>query len=156
MPGNVDLDLSRPGLLPEDLFFGENILAVQAWEDVEWWYATSFSLGAEELDKQLELVFHAVDGDAEYYVNGRPSAPRPTRSSSTRRDQLCGPAGHNDLVVYLRPPRPPAEASELVPCGRSRIRSATTASGCASRLMLTAGTSCLAPCQRGSGGRWNW
>ena len=116
VPGNVELDLSRPGLLPKDLFFGENILAVRAWEDVEWWYATSFSLGADEVDKQLELVFHAVDGDAEYYVNGQAVGT----STNSLIEHIVGissaaRAGHNDLVVYLRPARPPAEASELVP-----------------------------------------
>ena len=116
VPGNVELDLSRAGLLPEDLFFGENILAVRDWEDAEWWYSCILALGAEELASSPELVFYGVDGDAEYHLNSRLIGTS-ANSLVEHSFALAGAAreGDNELVVHLRPPRPPAEAAELVP-----------------------------------------
>ena len=116
MPGNVELDLSRAGVLPGDLFFGENILAVRDWEDAEWWYSTSFTVTAGELGRQPELFFAAVDGDAEYFVNDR-LVSTSANSLVEHSFELAGAVreGSNDLVVHLRPMRPPVGADALVP-----------------------------------------
>jgi beta-mannosidase len=37
VPGNVELDLSRNGVLPQNLFFGANILLLKEYEYYEWW-----------------------------------------------------------------------------------------------------------------------
>ena len=37
VPGCVQLDLSRAGYLPADLFFGENIIEAEKYEGWEWW-----------------------------------------------------------------------------------------------------------------------
>ena len=36
VPGNVELDLSKAGVLPEDLFYGLNILEAEKYETYEW------------------------------------------------------------------------------------------------------------------------
>jgi beta-mannosidase len=116
VPGNVELDLSGAGLLPADLFFGENILAVRAFEDAEWWYSCGFDLDAGELASAPELVFHGVDGDAEYLLNGE-ALGTSTNSLIEHRFAIgrAGQEGRNELVVHLRPLRPPAAADEMVP-----------------------------------------
>ena len=38
VPGETPLDLSRQGVLPADLFFGENIKKLKPFELYEWWY----------------------------------------------------------------------------------------------------------------------
>lgn len=68
VPGCVQLDLSREGYLPADLFMGENILEAEKYEDYEWWYERSFT--APEDKKNVYLVFEGVDCIAEYYLNG--------------------------------------------------------------------------------------
>lgn len=68
VPGCVQLDLSREGYLPEDLYMGENIKETEKYEDYEWWYETSFSSPAER--ENVYLVFEGVDCIAEYYLNG--------------------------------------------------------------------------------------
>jgi beta-mannosidase len=116
VPGNVELDLSRAGVLPEDLFFGEHILAVRDWEEAEWWYETTFTLGPEDLDRSPELVFHGVDGDARYIVNGQQvSTSANSLVSHTFNLTGTGHEGQNQLVVHLRPYVPPPEADDLVP-----------------------------------------
>ena len=68
VPGCVQLDLSRAGYLPKDLFFGENILEAEKYEHHEWWYEKTFTAPKEK--KNIYLVFEGVDCLAEYYLNG--------------------------------------------------------------------------------------
>ena len=68
VPGCAQLDLSREGILPEDLFMGENITATEKFEDYEWWYERSFT--APEEKERIYLVFEGVDCLAEYFLNG--------------------------------------------------------------------------------------
>ena len=69
VPGCVQLDLSDAGILPKDLFFGENIRETEKYEDYEWWYEKSFTAPLEK--KNVYLVFKGVDCIAEYYLNGK-------------------------------------------------------------------------------------
>ncbi len=69
VPGNVELDLSRAGYLPSDLYKGENILEVQKYEEYEWWYETKFSSPEKCGDKKILLHFEGVDCLAEYWLN---------------------------------------------------------------------------------------
>ena len=70
VPGNVELDLSKAGVLPEDLFMGNSLIEdVRKIETWEWWYKTEFS--SDDLDgNDVCLNFEAVDCYAEYYLNG--------------------------------------------------------------------------------------
>ena len=63
VPGCVQLDLSREGYLPEDLYMGMNICETEKFEDYEWWYERSFT--APEERKNVYLVFEGVDCIAE-------------------------------------------------------------------------------------------
>ncbi|MBE6740426.1 MAG: hypothetical protein E7565_08935 [Ruminococcaceae bacterium] len=72
VPGNVELDLSKAGILPEDLFKGENILKAEEFEQYEWWYETEFTAPKKpEKNKEMILNFRAVDCCAEYFLNGQ-------------------------------------------------------------------------------------
>lgn len=68
VPGCVQLDLSREGFLPEDLFKGTNIRETEKYEDWEWWYERTFT--APEERENVFLVFEGVDCLAEYFLNG--------------------------------------------------------------------------------------
>lgn len=72
VPGNVELDLSAAGILPKDLFKGENILKAQDFEHYEWWYETEITApqNAPDEDNKMVLHFGAVDCYADYYLNG--------------------------------------------------------------------------------------
>ena len=47
VPGCVQLDLSREGYLPKDLYLGENIKETEKFEDWEWRYERTFTAPAE-------------------------------------------------------------------------------------------------------------
>ena len=68
VPGCAQLDMAREGILPEDLYFGENITETEKYEDYEWWYSRTFT--APTARKNVFLVFRAVDCLAEYFLNG--------------------------------------------------------------------------------------
>ena len=69
VPGNFELDLSRAGVLPEDLYFGTNILEVQKYESTHLWYFTNFIL--EDRDADTFLLFEGIDTASEIYVDGK-------------------------------------------------------------------------------------
>ena len=68
IPSNVELDFIEAGLLPKDIFMGNNILKVQELEKYDFWYELEFQA---EAFKRSELVFRGVDTVAEYFLNGR-------------------------------------------------------------------------------------
>ena len=70
VPGNVELDLSKAGFLPEDLYMGTNIEKVQDYELHEWWYETEFEAPILDSKEKAFLKFDAVDCFATYFVNG--------------------------------------------------------------------------------------
>ncbi|MBP3315945.1 MAG: glycoside hydrolase family 2 [Clostridia bacterium] len=68
VPGCVQLDLSRAGILPADLYMGDNITKTEEFENWEWWYTRTFDSPAER--ENVYLVFEGVDCVAEYFLNG--------------------------------------------------------------------------------------
>ncbi len=70
VPGNVELDLSEAGILPKDLFMGENIKEAEKYETYEWWYESHFDAPDLGDCKRVKLHFEGVDCFAEYYING--------------------------------------------------------------------------------------
>ncbi len=116
VPGNVELDLIRAGVLPADLFHGENILAVRAYEDYEWWYVTHFDLPADILSRGPTLHLAGVDGWAEYWVNGqRLGVSTNMLIEQTWELSKLVEAGTNTLAVHLRPVRELAWSKPTAP-----------------------------------------
>lgn len=68
VPGCVQLDLSRAGYLPQELYMGMNITETEKYEHYEWWYERTFT--APEERENVFLVFEGVDCVAEYFLNG--------------------------------------------------------------------------------------
>ena len=68
VPGCVQLDLSKNGYLPSDLYMGENILETEKFEDYEWWYERTFTAPSQK--NNVYLVFGGVDCIAEYFLKG--------------------------------------------------------------------------------------
>ncbi len=69
VPGCVQLDLSKAGYLPEDLYMGENIRQAEYYEDWQWWYERTFT--CPKIRENVFLVFEGVDCIAHYYLNGQ-------------------------------------------------------------------------------------
>ena len=140
VPGNVELDLFREGILP-DPFVGENIRKLKKYEKYEWWYRRTFSIprefpdsrkdaakdpakvpsggprGDESPGRAVELVFHGVDCFAEYWLNGRRIGESANMFVEQRFDVsgLLSPGGENSLAVRLKSPLLGAAGREYDP-----------------------------------------
>ena len=68
VPGNIELDLIESGLLPRDIFMGENVVLAEKYETYEWTYTRNFEV--EDESKDYRIRFDGVDTVAEYFVNG--------------------------------------------------------------------------------------
>lgn len=69
VPGNVELDLLRAGII-EEPFVGENIHALRPLEFNEWWYTRTFPTPGTLGGRTCRLVFHGLDCIATVWVNG--------------------------------------------------------------------------------------
>ncbi len=69
VPGNVELDCQRAGLIP-DPFYAENIHTLRGLETHEWWYLKEFPMPASSSGQTWELVFDGLDTLATVWVNG--------------------------------------------------------------------------------------
>jgi beta-mannosidase len=117
VPGNVELDLSRAGELPEDLFFGDNINKLKTYELYEWWYVKEFETPENADKKEVELLFHGVDCLAEYWLNGEKLGSTQNmlieHSFDVSGKLLTGTI--NKLAVQLRSPIIEAMEKEYAP-----------------------------------------
>ena len=101
VPGCVQLDLSRAGFLPADLYMGENIVEAEKYEKHEWWYERTFTCPAEKTN--VYLVFEGVDCLAEYYLNGEliGKSENAFISHEFRVDEWLRD-GENTLTVHIK------------------------------------------------------
>jgi len=106
VPGDVALELSRSGELPADLFYGENITKLRAYELYEWWYQRGFPTPAGIAGRRVELRFHGVDCLATYWLNGTKlgeTADALVEQSFDITGKLNA-SGPNTLTIRLRSP----------------------------------------------------
>jgi beta-mannosidase len=109
VPGNLECDMMRAGLLP-DLYYSDNALLARKLENLHVWYFTEF-----EADGDSEFIrFEGVDTFAEVYVNGALAAS----SSNMFVPFDVSPApgrGMNSMVVHIRPAAIEARRVKLPP-----------------------------------------
>lgn len=99
VPGNVELDFQRAGLLPE-VFFGTNVRKAKELELQDFWYVKRFSLA--ELPPRAQLCFDGVDTVAEYFLNGVKLGKSENMLIGCRfpvEGVLC--LGENELAVHI-------------------------------------------------------
>lgn len=100
VPGNVELDLMRAGILPP-LHVGNNIYLLREYEGFRWWYRRSFPTPNLAPHEHAELVFEGLDCLGTVFLNGR-----------------CVGEAHNMLIAHrfdvTEALRPVGEANDLV------------------------------------------
>ena len=69
IPGNVEIDLMKAGLLP-DLYYADNVPTAEKFEGYDWWYEKEFELASIPEDCQAFLRFNGIDTIAECFLNG--------------------------------------------------------------------------------------
>lgn len=104
VPGNVELDMMRAGLLP-DVFFGENIRLLRPLEFYTWIYEREFEAPELEKGERAYLHFGGVDCVADYELNGQPFGYTENALIDHRFDVtgLLNP-GLNQLKIQIHSP----------------------------------------------------
>ncbi len=104
VPGNVELDLQRAGLVaPPEL--DSNVYLLEPWETFQWRYSRSFLTPSLAEGESLELRFEGVDCFSDIWLNGQwigrtDNMLIPFAFDIT--DQVAPAGGDNRLEVYLR------------------------------------------------------
>lgn len=113
VPGNVELDLMREGLLP-DLYKGQNIRLAENLERKNFRYVKDFSAD-EQAFKKARLVFCGVDTFAEYYLNGEKIGESDNALIPFTFDVSGKIKGENRLEVHIRSAVKQAEKYGILP-----------------------------------------
>lgn len=123
VPGNVELDLIRAGILP-DLAVGNNIYLLREYETYEWWYRHRFKAPAIPDRHTAELVFEGLDCLAEVWLNGTSIGAASNMLVPHRFDVTDTlKSGENEIVVRIRSAvlegreRIPTPFESTLPCG---------------------------------------
>ena len=105
VPGNVEIDLMKAGILP-DISHGTNIYLLRPYETYQWWYHQKFETPKIEKSQKLELVFKGLDCIADIWVNGRNAGHAGDMLIDQRFDvtRFLKPEGENDLYVRILSP----------------------------------------------------
>ena len=104
VPGNVELDLLRAGLI-EDPQTDSNVYLLEPWESFQWRYSRVFPTPATEEGGSAELRFEGIDCFADIWLNGHHAGSTDNMLVSHAFDvtELLRPEGQeNRLEVYLR------------------------------------------------------
>ena len=111
VPGCMELDMMRAGLLP-DLYIGGNILLAQQLENRHLWYAAEFDCEPRE-DCDAFLTLEGIDTAAEIFLDGEPVGfsenmfvPFVHRLNDTQKTR-------HSLVVHIVPAMIHARGQEL-------------------------------------------
>ena len=103
VPSMAQVTLMEAGILPEDIYMGQNIIETERYETFEWWYDRTFTV--EEVRDRAFLVFRGVDCLAEYFLNGEKIGESDNMFIAFEFDvsgKLC--AGENTLTVHIKSP----------------------------------------------------
>jgi beta-mannosidase len=102
VPGNVELDLERAGILPE-IYYGANIRLLRPYEFYEWWYSRDFTLPDGAAGQPYDLVFAGLDTLATVWLNGVLVGEAANALIEHRFDATTAlrPGANNRLVVRL-------------------------------------------------------
>lgn len=103
VPGNVELDLIDAGILPKEIFKGENVRLLQPYEKYDWWYETEFDT-PENSGNKISINFGGVDCYADYWLNGQKIASSENMLIPTIVDITPYLNNHtkNKLYVHIR------------------------------------------------------
>ena len=70
VPGNVEIDLEREGII-EDPMIGTNVYDLRKYETYAWWYTRKFDEPKLENGERVELVFDGIDCIADIWLNNQ-------------------------------------------------------------------------------------
>jgi beta-mannosidase len=102
VPGNVELDLMKSGIL-EDVSIGSRVYELRRYETYEWWFRQHFSLPETRPEQRVVLVFEGLDCLGTIWLNGVRIGETDNMFIAHRFDVTdhIRPKNENELVVRI-------------------------------------------------------
>lgn len=106
VPGDFTTDLSRAGIIPEDIYYRDNLKEAKWIEDVYIWYERKVYIDSEQASTHVELVCDGIDMISEIYVNSV-SVARTKNAFLQYRIPISSAIkpGDNNILVCMKPAR---------------------------------------------------
>lgn len=102
VPGNVEIDLERAGIIPDPMI-GANVNGLRKYEGYQWCYSRTFGSPKLEEGQKCELYFGGIDCYSEIWLNGKHLASTANSLIEHRFDITDLLAdGDNELKVIIR------------------------------------------------------
>lgn len=101
VPNNFELELEKANILPE-IFYGNNVLEVQNYEDVHLWYCKKFYYEKTE-NQKATLVFNGIDTFADIYLNGDLLGQTENMFITHKFDVTNLLKTKNEITVHIKP-----------------------------------------------------
>lgn len=70
VPGNVEIDLERAGII-ENPLIGDHVYDLRSYESYQWWYHRTFKKPDVREGHRVELNFEGIDCIADIWLNGK-------------------------------------------------------------------------------------
>jgi beta-mannosidase len=70
VPGNIEIDLEREGLISNPMI-GDNIYKLRKYETFHWWFTREFNKPVTRESQRVELCFDGIDCFADIWLNGK-------------------------------------------------------------------------------------
>lgn len=123
VPGNVEIDLMREGLLP-DISIGNNIFMLRKYETYQWWYTRNFFIDKLPKHDRINLVFEGLDCISVIWINGKEAGSTDNMLISHKLDITDFlKIGDNLIHVQLKSPVIEARKFEIPVFSRANIDS---------------------------------
>ena len=71
VPGDFTTDLTKEGILPEDIYFRDNLREAKWTEDVYIWYRKEVEITLDQYNKEAELICDGIDMVSDIYINSQ-------------------------------------------------------------------------------------
>lgn len=113
VPGNLELDLQRAGLI-DDPFVGMNVVGLRKFESCHVWYWRRFD-AKDRPGHDALLVFEGIDCLADVFLNGERVGSSDNMLVEHIFDVTGKLVGDNELLVHIRPAVEEAKRYEYPP-----------------------------------------
>ncbi len=99
VPGNIELDMIAAGIIDFDIYFGNNIIRMQDYENLHAIYFTTF----DAPDSESKICFDGIDTVADIYLNGALIGSCSNMYISYEFPLKNLRKSGNELVVHIKP-----------------------------------------------------
>ncbi len=101
VPGNVEIDLEREGIIKNPMI-GDNVYDLRKFEAYAWWYVREFDKPKIKSGERVELAFDGIDCIADIWLNGNKIATVENMLVEYHYDVTDIMKDKNELYIHIK------------------------------------------------------